>query len=141
MVRAGSPSLSRTTVRLACVVIGVVIVLTIAELTSERFKEFTGDHSLISTFMTEAVLLVGVYLVIDEEDQQPLYAGESLNLRVRLTRQFDKEPLRAFWKKPASELSVRYFTADADVSLLLAYQSLCVRKRRPTWNLIEPSLA
>jgi hypothetical protein len=51
---------------LAFVVAAVVVVLTIAELTSERFKEFTGDHSLISTFMTEAVLLVGVYLVIDE---------------------------------------------------------------------------
>ena len=59
-------SLGRTTVRLACVVIGFVIVLTIAELTSARFKEFTGTHSLISTFMTEAILLVGVYLVIDE---------------------------------------------------------------------------
>lgn len=52
--------------RLACVVIVVVIVLTIAELTSERFNMFTGDHSLISTFITEGVLLVGVYLVIDE---------------------------------------------------------------------------
>jgi hypothetical protein len=53
-------------VRLACIVIGVVIVLAIAELTSERFRRFTGDHSLISTFITEGVLLVGVYLVIDE---------------------------------------------------------------------------
>jgi hypothetical protein len=53
-------------VRLACVLVGVVIVLTIAELTSERFNEFTGDHSLISTFITEGILLVGVYLVIDE---------------------------------------------------------------------------
>jgi hypothetical protein len=60
------PNLSRKTVRLACVVVGVVIVLTIAELTSERFNQFTGDHSLISTFITEGILLVGVYLVIDE---------------------------------------------------------------------------
>lgn len=52
--------------RLACVLVGVVIVLTIAELTSERFNTFTKDHSLISTFITEGVLLVGVYLVIDE---------------------------------------------------------------------------
>lgn len=52
--------------RLACVVVGAVTVLTIAELTSERFRRFTGDHSLTTTFMTEAVLLVGVYLVIDE---------------------------------------------------------------------------
>jgi len=53
-------------VRLALVVIAAVIALTIAELTSEGFSEFTRDHALISTFITEAVLLVGVYLVIDE---------------------------------------------------------------------------
>src|SRR5215468_4221623 len=40
--------------------------LTVAELTSERFSKFTGGHSLVSTFITEGVLLVGVYLVIDE---------------------------------------------------------------------------
>ena len=66
MVRAWPPSLGRTTVRLAGVVIAVVIGLTIAELTSERFQEFTGGHSLISSFITEAILLVGAYLVIDE---------------------------------------------------------------------------
>jgi len=59
-------SLGRTTVRLACVVVVAVIVLTIAELTSARFREFTGDHSLTSSFITEAILLVGAYLVIDE---------------------------------------------------------------------------
>jgi len=53
-------------VRLALVVIAAVIALTIAELTSEGFSEFTRDHALISTFIREAVLLVGVYLVIDE---------------------------------------------------------------------------
>jgi hypothetical protein len=47
-------------------VLGIVIVLSVAELTSDRFKAFTQDHSLFTTFMTEAVLLVGVYLVIDE---------------------------------------------------------------------------
>lgn len=59
-------SLSRTTVRVGLFVLGVVIVLSVAELTSQRFNAFTRDHSLISTFITEAVLLVGVYLVIDE---------------------------------------------------------------------------
>ena len=57
---------SRTTVRVGLFVLGVVIVLSVAELTSQRFNAFTRDHSLISTFITEAVLLVGVYLVIDE---------------------------------------------------------------------------
>jgi hypothetical protein len=31
-----------------------------------RFREFMSDHSLISTFIAEAILLAGVYLVIDE---------------------------------------------------------------------------
>jgi hypothetical protein len=47
-------------------VAAAVVVLTIAELTSAGFSEFTRDHALVSTFITEAVLLVGVYLVIDE---------------------------------------------------------------------------
>jgi hypothetical protein len=60
------PRLSRETVRIGLFVVVAVVVLTIAELTSEGFSEFTRDHALISTFITEAVLLVGVYLVIDE---------------------------------------------------------------------------
>jgi hypothetical protein len=65
-VRSVLARLRRTTVRVALFVLAVVVVLSVAELTSERFNAFTGDHSLISTFITEAVLLVGVYLVIDE---------------------------------------------------------------------------
>jgi uncharacterized membrane protein YcjF (UPF0283 family) len=65
-VQSAPASLRRTTVRVAVVVLGIVVVLSVAELTSERFKAFTQDHSLFTTFVTEAVLLVGVYLVIDE---------------------------------------------------------------------------
>jgi hypothetical protein len=65
-VLTGRPSLRPTTVRLACVVVVAVVALAVAELSSERFAEFTGDHSLISTFIAEAILLAGVYLVIDE---------------------------------------------------------------------------
>jgi hypothetical protein len=53
-------------VRIALVVIAAVAALTIAELMSDGFREFTGSHALVATFMTEGVLLVGVYLVIDE---------------------------------------------------------------------------
>ena len=65
-MQSAPASLRRTTVRVAVFALGVVVVLSVAELTSDRFNEFTRDHSLLSTFMTEAVLLVGVYLVIDE---------------------------------------------------------------------------
>jgi hypothetical protein len=47
-------------------VLAIVVALSVAEVASERFKDFTQDHALLSTFLTEAVLLVGVYLVIDE---------------------------------------------------------------------------
>jgi hypothetical protein len=65
-VQTGRPSVRPTTVRLACAVAAAVVALTIAELTSDRFRGFMGDHSLISTFVAEAILLAGVYLVIDE---------------------------------------------------------------------------
>src|SRR5262245_33893976 len=40
--------------------------MSVAELTSDRVNDFTRDHALLSTFLTEAILLIGVYLVIDE---------------------------------------------------------------------------
>jgi hypothetical protein len=65
-VQTGRPSVRPTTVRLACAVVAAIVALTIAELTSDRFRAFMSDHSLISTFIAEAILLAGVYLVIDE---------------------------------------------------------------------------
>jgi hypothetical protein len=65
-VQTGRPSLRPTTVRLAFAVVVAVVALTVAELTSERFREFMSDHSLVSTFIAEAILLAVVYLVIDE---------------------------------------------------------------------------
>jgi len=47
-------------------VLAAVVVLSVAEATSERFSDFIQDNSLLATFLAEAVLLVGVYLVIDE---------------------------------------------------------------------------
>ena len=55
-----------TTKRVALVVLASVAALSIAELTSDGFRDFAQDHPLIATFITEAVLLAGVYLVIDE---------------------------------------------------------------------------
>jgi hypothetical protein len=65
-VQSAPASLRRTTVRVAVFVLGVVVVLSVAELTSDRFNAFTQDNPLLTTFLTEAILLVGVYLVIDE---------------------------------------------------------------------------
>src|SRR5262245_65149324 len=89
-VQPAPASLRRTTVRVAVFVLGVVVVLSVAELTSERFNAFTRDHSLVSTFMTEAVLLVGVYLVIDEiierRDARRWKDVMSLGIRAMSTR-------------------------------------------------------
>ena len=55
----------RTTVRVALFVLAAVVAMSVAEVTSDGFRD-TQEHPLIATFLTEAVLLVGVYLVIDE---------------------------------------------------------------------------
>jgi hypothetical protein len=75
-------------------VLGVVVVLSVAELTSERFNAFTRDHSLISTFLTEAVLLVGVYLVLDEiiERRETRRWGEVMSLGIRALSTRAEEP-------------------------------------------------
>jgi hypothetical protein len=55
-----------STMRVALFVLASVVALTVAELTSDSFNDFTQDHPLLAAFITEAVLLVGAYLVIDE---------------------------------------------------------------------------
>ena len=55
-----------TTLRVALLLLALVAALSVAELLSRGFRDFTQDHPLITTFVTEAVLLTGVYLVIDE---------------------------------------------------------------------------
>ena len=56
----------RSTVRIALFVFAAVVALSVAEVTSEGFRDFAQEHPLIATFVAEAVLLAGVYLVIDE---------------------------------------------------------------------------
>ena len=55
-----------STVRVAVFVLVVMAALSVAEATSDRFSDFLHNNSLLATFLAEAVLLVGVYLVIDE---------------------------------------------------------------------------
>jgi hypothetical protein len=55
-----------TTRRIALFVLALAAALSVAELTSDGFRKFTQHYPLITTFLTEALLLVGVYLVIDE---------------------------------------------------------------------------
>ena len=65
-MQLASANLRRSTVRVALFVLATVVVLSVAEATSTRFSDFVQDNSLLWTFLAEAILLVGVYLVIDE---------------------------------------------------------------------------
>jgi len=76
--------------RVALLVLGIVVVLSVAELTSQRFNAFIQDHTLIWTFITEGILLVGAYLVIDEiiqrRDSRRWSDVRSLGIRALSTR-------------------------------------------------------
>src|SRR5262249_17139334 len=81
----------------------------------------------------------GAYLIINASDKRPLYPGEALNLHARFTCQFSEDAKKSL-KSWARRLSLRYFMAQPDASLLLAYQSLFVRKFSPEHNLPNPAL-
>ncbi len=82
----------------------------------------------------------GAYLVVDASDERnKLYAGEALNLYQRFTCQFSKHTKKSL-KSWGSRLAVKYFKVQPDTSLLLAYQSLFVRKFSPKHNLPSPAL-
>ena len=123
-MQSAPASLRRTTVRVAVFVLGVVVVLSVAELTSERFNAFTRDHSLLSTFMTEAILLVGVYLVIDEiierRDARRWREVMSLGVRAMSTR---AEAPAVIVRRAVDELAVdRVESADASPDEGIDYQ-------------------
>ncbi len=77
----------------------------------------------------------GAYLV--SSDKQALYAGATLNLRARLSRQFGPAVL-AQWTERGQELTLRLFPAEDDPVNLLAYQSLLVKKHKTLMNLQMP---
>jgi hypothetical protein len=78
----------------------------------------------------------GVYLVSVRGQKTPLYAGQSLQLRDRLQRQFgeDTNAQHTVWP---SGLTVRFFRARPSTPLLIAYQAGAIRKYSPRLNLAE----
>jgi hypothetical protein len=84
-VQLAPAGLRRSTVRVAVFVLVVMAALSVAEATSDRFSDFLHDNSLLATFIAEAVLLVGVYLVIDEiiERRDARRWSEVMSLGVR----------------------------------------------------------
>jgi site-specific DNA-methyltransferase (adenine-specific) len=80
----------------------------------------------------------GAYLVVDADDERPLYAGESLDLRTRFTYQFSSETRKSI-KSWGRRLALRFLLVEREPTRLLAYQSLFVRRFSPPHNL--PDLA
>src|SRR5262245_22182263 len=103
--------------RVALFVLAFVAALSVAELTSDGFREFTQDYPLITTFITEAVLLAGVYLVIDEiiqrRETRKWSDVTSLGIRALSTRA--QEPSRIV-RDTVGEFAVATGRGSLDVS-------------------------
>ena len=74
----------------------------------------------------------GVYIVAGSKNE-PLYAGEASNLRLRLERQFSGEdcPLRS----QVGRLTARFFPTSCTSTDRLAYQFRVVKQQKPLLNL------
>lgn len=104
-----------------------------------KFGRLAPPLSVDASDWTKVPTAAGAYLIVDANDERALYAGEALNLHDRFRKQFSAKSRKSL-KAWAPCLSLRYFTVDPDASLLLAYQSLFVRKYEPQYNLPCPSL-
>jgi hypothetical protein len=102
--------------------------------------KFSRPQSISARGLSHIPTKSGVYLVRDQAANKSLYAGEALNLRSRLTQQFDSQGMKTWKKRWGSPLTVSFFTAESEALLLLAYQSLCVRLHHPRLNLPELAL-
>jgi site-specific DNA-methyltransferase (adenine-specific) len=105
-----------------------------------NFREpFSDPLAIKGQLLSRIPETAGVYLVGDGATDVSLYAGEALRLRSRLESQFSG-PAKRFWQDRATRLVVRFFEVQSEMSLLLAYQTLCVTRHRPKLNLPEIAL-
>jgi site-specific DNA-methyltransferase (adenine-specific) len=109
-------------------------------LATARFREPFSKSVKVTSGLARIPNVSGIYVVFDAAADRPLYAGETLTLKSRLTHHFEGGAL-AVWKEYAPDFAIRYYTADPDIPLLLAYQSLSVRRYQPTLNIPEPAFA
>lgn len=77
----------------------------------------------------------GVYLLTDGANQ-PLYAGETLDLRGRLSKKFAVDDQSA-WHELASDMQIQTFPTESRASDLLAWESCLVTRFAPRLNLDE----
>ncbi|MBC8351066.1 MAG: site-specific DNA-methyltransferase [Planctomycetes bacterium] len=77
----------------------------------------------------------GVYLVSGGKSKN-LYAGETLNLRTRLSRQFG-DPQLEEWRKQSKKVKVQAFRLASPASEMLAMQSCLITEYHPKLNFRE----
>jgi DNA modification methylase len=92
-------------------------------------KEFDWDGGAAKRLPEEP----GVY-VISTSKRQPLYVGESGNLRLRLQSQFGAKT-QPLWKPLADSLTARFFPTACRTIDRLGYQRRLVMRRQPLLNL------
>ena len=116
----------------------------IARVRSEEYPKLRFGKSVVLDEFDESIVPegAGVYMIGDPRTtKKQLYGGEAINLRGRLSRQFDG-PLRELWHEYAdsrgiepARLQLRFRRTEADASQMMSWQSRLVRQFKPILNL------
>jgi site-specific DNA-methyltransferase (adenine-specific) len=112
---------------------------------AERFRgetptEFSKPKLLSEIDWSDLPAEAGLYLVSDKSKKQTFYAGSTLDLRKRLSDQFQFDLLDVWGRTTgAKELTLRFVTSKPNMPELLAHQSLLVHEHQPTLNLLDLS--
>jgi DNA modification methylase len=77
----------------------------------------------------------GVYLV-QSENHEAIYAGETDNLLTRLSRVFDPDGPRELWTH-YGQIQIYYHAVDSVTDYRLARQSLLLKWHQPQWNSVK----
>lgn len=96
---------------------------------------FPASVPALDVVWKQVVEQPGIYVLHDAETATPLYVGGTLNLRQRLQFQFGTQHQRNAWRSLSNQLQLQTYPAEAKPSLLIAYQSLLVRKLSSRLNL------
>jgi hypothetical protein len=106
-------------------------------LRSERFRpEIELRRKSIAALKQEPA----VYLLSNASDRQPLYAGETSNLRARIELQCG-EGHHELWRDHGKRLTLRFFLQDCPTTDRLAYQRRLVQRNAPRLNLLDQGIA
>jgi site-specific DNA-methyltransferase (adenine-specific) len=80
----------------------------------------------------------GIYVVMSAQEQ-PLYAGETTNIRDRISNQFGSRT-KKLWKTFGEALAAKYFLTSCPHSTRLAHQRRLIDRHAPLLNLPDRTL-